>query len=65
MFHFISIIWDWHFLFMKERISTGGAAILLYLDPLSPPSLVSPSHGQDSAGLIIPQVEEDVVTKIM
>lgn len=36
----------------------------LYLGSLSPPPPLS-SHGQVSAGLIIPQVEEDVVTKIM
>lgn len=52
--------------FIKERISKGGCCYTwLYLDPLSHLPLVPPSHGQDSAGLIIPQVEEDVVTKIM
>jgi hypothetical protein len=33
--------------------------------PFYPHPLLFPSHGQVSAGLIIPQVEEDVVTKIM
>lgn len=50
MFHFISIIWDWHFLFIKERISTGGTAIWLYLDPLSHPPLVPPAMAKIQPG---------------
>lgn len=63
MFHFISIR-DWHFLLSKKE---PLKEVLLYghIWALYPIPLVPPSHGQVSAGLIIPQVEEDVVTKIM
>lgn len=62
MFHFHFHV-HWHFLLSKKESPTE---VLLYgyIWALYPP-LFSPSHGQDSAGLIIPQVEEDVVTKIM
>lgn len=54
-------------LFLEERTAKRGAAMCCYMSIFGPfiPTPLFPSHGQVSAGLIIPQVEEDVVTKIM
>jgi hypothetical protein len=47
----------------KNQESCFYVLLYAYVWTLYPPFF--PSHGQVSAGLIIPQVEEDVVTKIM